>query len=314
MNEAGSFRDLIKRQIGAADNVEDDAGRALDGRLQKRRVDGETDGVDDAVLALRDADAHVRKSPVLERSAYIRKVEVDERGRDDEIGDAADALLEHFIRNAECIRHRGVLGNDLADLLVRNDDDGIDILLQIVDALDRIVHPALALKFKGLGHDGNRQDFFILCDLCNDGSGARSRSAAHSGGNEQKIRPLDVFCKLFLALLGSLSADLGFRARAQSLRALRADLDLLLRLVARKDLCVGIDGNIVGTRDPRLDHAVHGIVAGSAHTDDGDLCSAVGDKIVRCGCCGRTLRAVFSSHKGNIVVEHSQPPNMLKSL
>ena len=93
MNEVGSLCDLIQRQVGTADDVEHDARRTLDGRLQKGRIDGKADCIDDTVFALRNADAHVRKPPVLERRSDIRKVEVDERRRDDQICNAADTLL-----------------------------------------------------------------------------------------------------------------------------------------------------------------------------------------------------------------------------
>ena len=214
-------------------------------------------------------------------------------------------MFEHLVRNAERVRHGGVLGNDFADLFVRNDDDGIDVFPQILDALDRIVHAALALKFEGFRHDGNGQDLFILCDLGDHGRRARTRTAAHTRSNEQEIRSLDGARKLLLALFGSFSADLGLCACTEPLGALSADLDLRLCFVAGKDLCIGIDGDIFGARDAGFDHAVDGVVARAARADHADLGSAAQRKIVRRCRCGSAAVSPIPSDEGNVFVEHS---------
>ena len=71
---------FVHGQVVAADDVEDDALCALDSRFEQRAVDGEANRFDDPVLALGDADAHVREALILEDGAHIREVEVDERG------------------------------------------------------------------------------------------------------------------------------------------------------------------------------------------------------------------------------------------
>ena len=303
MNETCRLRHFVERQIGSADDVEDYARRALDRRLQKRRIDRKADCVDDAVLALCNADAHVRVAAVFQDGPDVCEVEIDERGRHDKVGNAADTLFQDLVRHAERVRHRRVLRHDLADLLIGNDHDGIDVFSQILNALDGVVHSALAFKLERFRDNGNGENFLIFCDFCNHGSGARTRTASHARGDEQKVRPLDGARKLFLALFGGFPTDFGFCARAETLGPLTADLNLRLCLVARKNLRVGIDGDIFGARDPRLDHAVYGVVARAADADDADFRSSAQRKIV-CGSSRRAVARVIPSDKGYVVVEH----------
>ena len=196
-----------------------------------------------------------------------------------------------------------VAGNDVPDLFVGDDDERIDILAKVIDALHRIVHTTLAFEGEGLGDDRHGEDLHILGDLGDDGCGARTRAAAHACRDEQKVGLFHRLDELFLALFGGSAADLGVGARAETLRKMRADLDLGLRLAARKDLRVRIDGNIFRARNARVDHAVDGIVARAADADDLDARTAA-----ELGFHGHWLRLtvphIFSPQEGHVVVIH----------
>ena len=74
---AASFTSNRPRSARAGD-VEQDAGRALDRRLEQRRADGGARGLAGAVLALADADAHQRRAGVAHDRAHVGEVEVDD--------------------------------------------------------------------------------------------------------------------------------------------------------------------------------------------------------------------------------------------
>ena len=302
MDEVGGSLDFVEGEVVAAHDVEDDARRALDGRLEQRAVDGEAHRLHDAVFALGNAHAHVRKAAVLQDGLDVRKVEVDEGGRDDEVGNAADTLLQDFVGNAERLRHGSVAGNDVPDLFVGDDDERIDVLSQIVDALHRVVHAALALEGEGLGDDRHGEDLHVLGDLGDDGRRARARTAAHTGGNEEKVGLFDGLYELFLALLGSCTADLGVCARAQPLGEVGTDLDLGLCLAAGEDLRIGVDCNIFRAGDPGVDHAVDGIVARAAHADDLDARAPAQFRLNGHGL--RLAVHIISPEEGHVVVIH----------
>ena len=261
---------FVKGEVVAADDVEEHAGRALDGRIEQRAVDGELDRLHNAVFALGDADAHMREPPVFEDGAHVGKVEVDERRRDDEVRNAADTLLEHFVRDAQRIRHGRVPGHDFADLLVGDDDERIHVFAEVIQPLHGIVEAAFALELERFGDDGDRKDLEVLGDLGDDGRRARARAAAHTGRDEQKVGIFNGVHELVFVFFRGSAADVGIRARTQPLGEFGADLDLALRARAGKDLRVGIHRDVFRARDPRFDHSVDGIVPRAADADDLD--------------------------------------------
>ena len=263
--------DLFIGKISAADNVDDDARRALDGRFEQRAVHGETDGLDHSVFALGDTDAHVRQALVLQNGFDVGKVEVDERGFDDQFGDAADTLTEHLVRIAERLLNGRILGHDRGNFIVGNNDQRIDVFFEVFQALDGVIHPLLAFKTERLGDDRDGQDLHVLCDLRNDGRGARTRTAAHACRDEQKVRALDGAGKFLFALFGGLSADFGIGAGAETARQLRTDLYFGFAGRKEQHLVVGVDADIFRARHPRFDHSVDGIAAGTPDADDLDL-------------------------------------------
>ena len=222
----------------------------------------------------------MRQPLVFEDGAHVGKVEVDERGVDDEVCDPADTLFEDLVRNAQRLDDGRILGNDAVDLVVRDNDERIDVFAQVFQTLDGVVHALFALEIEGLGNDGDREDLQIARDLRNDGRSAGARSAAHACGDEQKVGIFDRLGERILALFRGSPADLGLCPRAQPFCQRRTDLDLILRLGEKKDLLVGIDGDIARALDACLYHAVDRIAARAADTDDFDARHA--GQIVQC--------------------------------
>ena len=210
----------------------------------------------------------MRQTLILQNGAHVRKVEVDERGIDDKVGNAADTLLENFVGDAQRVHHRRILRNDAGDLIVRDDDERIDILSEVFQPLDSIVHALFAFKVERLGDDGDRQDFQIARNFRDDGSRTRTGAAAHARGDEQKVGILDRLGKYFFAFFRSGSADFRLRAGAETFGQSRTDLNFILRFGEEKDLLVRIDGNVACARDARLDHAVDRVVPCAADADD----------------------------------------------
>ena len=65
---------------------------------------------------------------------HVGKVEVDDALIRNEVGDALDALPEDVIHLAERLGNGRALVDDLHQAVVRDGDDGIDVLLQVLDA------------------------------------------------------------------------------------------------------------------------------------------------------------------------------------
>ena len=119
---------------------------------------------------------------------HVGEVEIDQAFLDDQVGDAADAGIEHAVGDDEGIGEGGLGIGDAEEVLVRDDDDGIGRFAQPLDALVGRLHAALALEGEGLGDDADGQDAGLARRLGDDRGSARAGAAAHAGGDEAHMR------------------------------------------------------------------------------------------------------------------------------
>ena len=235
-----------------------------------RAFDGLAGSFERALVAVGVADAHVRKAGLLHDGAQVGKVQVDEAGLGNEVGNALNALAQHVVCHFEGVHQRRP-AHDRQQALVGDDDQGIHRFLELGNALFGVLHPAAALKAEGLGDHADGEDAELARALRDDGRSARAGAAAHAGGDEHQVAAAQRFHQLIAALFGGLHADLGQGAGAQALGDLFADLDLLVGLGEVKRLLVGIDSDELHARKAVLDHAVDRVVSRAADTDDFDL-------------------------------------------
>ena len=81
------------------------------------------------------ADRHQGRAALAHHRADVRKVQVDQAGDRDQLGDALDALAQHVVRREERLLDRGLLVDDLQQPVVRDDDQRVDALAEPLDAL-----------------------------------------------------------------------------------------------------------------------------------------------------------------------------------
>ena len=162
--------------------------RALEADLVEQRVgDRLLGGLHRAVLAGGLAGAHHRLAHLVHHRADVGEVEVDDAGPDHQVGDALDALVEHVVGEREGLGEGGLLVGEPEQVLVRDDDQGVDVALQLLDARLGLLHPARALELEGLGHDADGQDAHLAGGLGDDRRGAGAGAAAHAGGDEAHV-------------------------------------------------------------------------------------------------------------------------------
>ena len=107
---------LLKGQVRSSDDVEHDPRGPVDGRVEKGAADGRAGRVLRPRLARAGADTHERCAGVAHDGSYVREVDVDEAGTDDDLGDAHDALAEDVVGDGEGALDGGVGGDDLEEL------------------------------------------------------------------------------------------------------------------------------------------------------------------------------------------------------
>ena len=170
----------------------------------------------------------------------------------------------------EGVGEGGLFVGDPEQVLVRDDEQRVDMLLQLDDAGLGIAHAALALEMERLGDDADREDAELLGGLGDHGRGAGAGAAAHAGGDEHHMRAVQVIADLVDHLFGRGAADFRLRAGAETFGDLHAHLHDALGLRHGQRLGVGIGDDEVDALQPGRDHVVDGIAAGAADTEHGD--------------------------------------------
>ncbi len=211
--------------------------------------------------------AHVSAARVLHDAGHVSKVEVDEAGILDEVGNAGDGLAQHIVRDLEGVGQRDLLVSGVFQAVIGDDQQRIDLAEQLLDAGLGLIHTALALKLEGLGHHADREAAGLACDIGDRGGRAGTGAAAHAGGNEHHIGVLDGLGDVVAALLRGALADLRIGAGALTVGHLLADLHLLVGIGDRKGLLVRIYRNKLDTLGAGFYHSVHNVVAGAADAD-----------------------------------------------
>src|ERR1019366_7416040 len=90
-----------------------------------------------------------------------------------------------------------------------DDDDGVDLVLQVLDPGLGLHRAAAALEGEGAGDDADGERSPGPGDLGHDGRSAGPGPATLAGGDEDHVRTLERFFDLDPVLIGSLATDLG---------------------------------------------------------------------------------------------------------
>src|SRR6185437_15051890 len=159
---------------------------------------------------------------------------------------------------------------DTEEVLVRNDDQRVDVFLQLEDAGLGEPHAMRALEMERLGNDADGEDPGFARGAGDDRRRTRPGAAAHAGGDEDHVRAFERGHDLLERLLGGDAADFGPRAGTEAARHADAQLDLAVgeRLLHR--LRVAVAHHEFATDKVGADHVVDRIAAGATDADHGD--------------------------------------------
>ena len=234
------------------------------------------------------ADPEQRPAGVGHDRAHVGEVEVDHRRQRDQVGDALDALAQDVVGDLEGLDHRGLLVEHLEQAVVGDDDQGVDLGGQLLDALVGLVAAAAALEAERLGDDADGERTDLAGEAGDHRGGAGAGAAAGAGGDEDHVGALEQALDLVLLLEGGAVADLGIGAGAEAARLLVADVDGDVGDAELQRLKIGVDGHELDPGNPGVDHAVDGVDAGAADADDAD------HRLVRLAAARRLVRRLLA--------------------
>ena len=271
LDQAGGLLHLLQADVHGAGDVDEHAVSAVDGGFQQGAGDGHLGGLLGLALAGGAAHAHVGQTRILHHGGDVGKVQVDEAGVADQVGDGLHRLAQHIIGDFEGIGEGDLLVGGVFQTLVGDDDQGVHPLAQLLDALFRLHHPAAALEGEGLGDHAHGENAQLAGDLRHHGGSAGAGAAAHTGGDEHHVGALQGLGQLVAAFLGGLLAHLRIGAGPLAVGQLLADLDFIGGAGGVQHLLVRVDGHKVHALGAGAYHAVDHVVAAATDADDLDI-------------------------------------------
>ncbi len=269
-DDLGRFVDVKERQIGAAAHIEQDTPRAVDGHVQQRAGDGRLRRLFSLVVPLAMTDGHQRCTAFGHDGPHIGKVEVDQTGHGDQLGNALDALAQYIIGHAERLLDAGPSVDDLQQAVVGDGDEGIHLLLEGRDAFFGHRTTLGALEGKRLGDHADGQGARLAGDAGDNRGRAGARATPHAGSDKHHVSAVDDLVQVIAGLFGGLFADSRVSAGAQPASQLVADAHPTGCCRHHQRLSVGVDGNKLNTAQALLDHAVDGVATAAAHAQNFD--------------------------------------------
>ena len=242
--------------------------------LEQRANDGPFGGGYGAVLAIRLSDAHQGAAARLHDGPDVGEIEIDQPWHRDELGDGADTVVQHLVRQAEGVEEGNVVLTEGGDPVVGDDDQGVDVFFETTEAFQSVFVALGAFKTERQGDDRHGQRAGFPGHFGDDGRGARAGAAAQTGGQEDHVGAFQDFGDAFPVFEGGFLADLGFCARAEAPGDPGPNLEAGAGGRAFEGLRVGIERDELDILESSLDHPADGVAAAAAdaaYLDDGAI-------------------------------------------
>ena len=178
----------------AAGDIDEHALGALHrGIVQQRVGNSRFGGIQGAAFAFRFTGAHHSLAHFAHHRVDVGEIQVDQARHHHQVGNAANARIEHIVGHLEGIGEGGLFIGDPEQVLVGNNDQGIDELFQFLDTAFGDAHAVGAFELKRLGNDADGQNTVILGRLSDDRGRSGAGTATHSGGDEHHVRTVHLF-------------------------------------------------------------------------------------------------------------------------
>ena len=179
--------DSLSDALGGGDQHQHALGAREVDALQQRAGHGLLGGDAGAVRAGGHGGAHHGLAGLAHHGAHVLEVDVHVAGHVDDLGDAADGVLQHVVGVGEGLVLRDVVAQHFEQLLVEHHDQRIDVGFELGQALVGVGHAAAAFPVEGLGDHAHGQDAHFLGHARDHRRRAGAGAAAHAGGDEQHV-------------------------------------------------------------------------------------------------------------------------------
>ena len=219
-------------------------------------------------LAAGFADAQVGQTGLPKDGFQVGKVQIDEAGAPQQVGNAAHRPVQDFIGNGKGIGKGYVLIRNLPDVLIGDDEKRIHLLPQSFDPGQSGAHLAGTFPLEGGGNDGDGQHALFPGGIRHHGDRPGACASAHARGEEDGVRILKHPQDIVAILLRRHTADFRLGTGSLAMGKLFADLHPLIGGGSHQRGPIGVDVHIGDAVQPGRAHPAHHIVSRAADADD----------------------------------------------
>ena len=267
-------------EVAKTDDIPDDWQDGILGAADVAIVEqlaggGSLDGVVGTVLAATATGAHQGRTAVLHDGVDILEVAVDIGALGDNLGDTLGCREQHVIGHTEgCGETEVALG---AQLVVVDDDDGVYMLAELLDASLGLGATARALEAEGACNDSHNENLLVFVVvkvyafgyLGDDGSRTGAGTTSHTGGDEEHLRVVrQSLTNVGFLRLGGLFGALRLVACPKAKVTQR---NLVGHRRSIQGFHIGVADDKVHSLDTFVVHVVYCIAAAAANTDNLDV-------------------------------------------
>ena len=263
------FIDLHQAHVFASSDRDDHPLRTLHRHAVEERVGNRAfGGLKCTAVAFGFAGTHHRLAHFVHHRTHVGKVEVDEARHDHQVGDAPYALLQHFIGKQKCFLESRIRVGDQEEVLVRNDDQRVNMLLEFGNPRVCRAHSPRTFEQEGLGDDPYRQNVHFTGRAGDNRGSACSGAAAHAGCDEAHMRTLQCAFDLLDRFFGGCTSDFGARTCTQTLCDIWTKLYPIFGGRGVERLSIGVCDYKVDAFNARANHVGDRIAPCATDTDD----------------------------------------------
>ena len=262
---------LLQADIGRAGNVDQCTVGAFDAFLQQRRADGQLGGLGGAILAPRGTDAEQCGAGATQNGGDIGEINVNVGVGGNEVGNALHAGQQCAVGGLERIHDGDGAVGQFKQAIVRNDDERIDFLTQVLDAEFGGGGTLRAFEGERTGDHGDGEGPLLVSRTGDDRACAGTGAAALTAGDEHHIGALQRLFDIGLMVLCGLGALLRVGACAEPTAGLVGQGDLDVGVRAKQILGIGVDSHKFNVLQTFSDHAVYGVTTCTTDTDNLDI-------------------------------------------
>ena len=196
---------------------------------------------------------------------------MDVRIRGNQVGDALHAGQQCGVGGLERVDDANGAVGQFQQSVVRNDDQRVDFLAQVLDAKRRGSGTLRAFEAERTGDHSDGQCPLLMGGTRHDRAGAGSGATALTTGDEHHVGSLKRLFDVGLMILRCLGTLLRVGASAQTTAGGIVQRDFDICVGTQQILCISVDRNKFDALKTFSNHAIDSVAAGSTDTDDLDV-------------------------------------------